>query len=201
VDRLLGECGIPKDSEAGRKEFESRLERRRKMDQGKDFDEVRAGWCFGDEEFRRELLAQVKDSAHVCHYGRELREAAEDKALCIVAEELSRIGWTDADLRTRRKGVPQKLAMARRLRNETTMTLAWIADRLDMGVKGHLSHLLYWENRPRPDSAIRGKKKAQSSQSPARFAATDDSPATASNTSLPMTDPISLSAQFDTSFD
>ena len=27
------------------------------------------------------------------------------------------------------------------------MSLAWIAQRLHMGTKTHLSHLLYWQNR------------------------------------------------------
>jgi hypothetical protein len=30
------------------------------------------------------------------------------------------------------------------LRQETTMMLSWIADRLQMGTRTHLAHLLYW---------------------------------------------------------
>jgi len=37
VDRLLGEHGIPRDSEAGRDEFEKRMELRRRSDDGIDF--------------------------------------------------------------------------------------------------------------------------------------------------------------------
>ena len=33
------------------------------------------------------------------------------------------------------------------VRRETTMTLAWIADRLRMGAPGHVAHLLYWQGR------------------------------------------------------
>jgi hypothetical protein len=39
--------------------------------------------------------------------------------------------------------------MVERLLRETTMTLAWIAERLRMGTKAHLSHLLYWQKRGR----------------------------------------------------
>ena len=39
--------------------------------------------------------------------------------------------------------------IALRLRHETTMTLAWIAQRLQMGTKTHLAHLLYWYQRPK----------------------------------------------------
>jgi len=33
------------------------------------------------------------------------------------------------------------------LRGESTMTLAWIAERLRMGTKTYLAHLLYWNKR------------------------------------------------------
>ena len=36
------------------------------------------------------------------------------------------------------------------LRQNTTMTIGWIADRLQMGTPGHLSHLLYWEGKTKP---------------------------------------------------
>jgi hypothetical protein len=49
-----------------------------------------------------------------------------------------------AGLKQRRKGDAAKVKIARRLRRETTMTLAWIAQRLHMGTKTHLAHLLYW---------------------------------------------------------
>ena len=51
---------------------------------------------------------------------------------------------------SRRKGDVEKVALAQRLREETTMTLAWIAERLQMGSKTHLAHLLYWQRRNRP---------------------------------------------------
>ena len=51
----------------------------------------------------------------------------------LVAEELNKCLWTDAELAQRRKGEPQKVKIARRLRQETTMTLKWFAKRLNMG--------------------------------------------------------------------
>ena len=65
----------------------------------------------------------------------------------IVAEELKRRKWDAGTLAERRKGDPGKIAIARRLREETTMTLAWIAERLKVGTKTHLAHLLYWQHR------------------------------------------------------
>jgi hypothetical protein len=47
----------------------------------------------------------------------------------------------------RPKGDPEKVRIAVRLRQETTMTLGWIAQALHMGTKTHLSHLLYWRGK------------------------------------------------------
>jgi len=147
VDRLLGEHGIPKDTAAGREQFEARMEWRRASEDCEDFKEVERGWCLGSEAFRKELLAQMSEQAGAEHYGREIRESAQGKAERIVAEELKRMGWEESDLERHRKGAPQKLKIALRLRQQTTMTLAWIAQRLQMGTKTHLSHLLYWNER------------------------------------------------------
>jgi REP element-mobilizing transposase RayT len=42
-----------------------------------------------------------------------------------------------------RKGDQRKVRIARRLRQETTMTLKWIADRLKMGTGTHVTNRLY----------------------------------------------------------
>jgi hypothetical protein len=60
----------------------------------------------------------------------------------LVREELARLGWQETDLAVRRKGDPGKVRIARRLRRETTMTLGWIAGRLQMGVWTKVSNLL-----------------------------------------------------------
>jgi hypothetical protein len=52
-----------------------------------------------------------------------------------IAEELRRRGWTEADLGRRRKSDPVKLAVAARLRRETTLTVGWIARRLELGTR------------------------------------------------------------------
>ena len=50
--------------------------------------------------------------------------------------------WKDGELSRRRKGDPAKLTIAWRLRQETTMTLKWIAERLHMGRWTYLSNCL-----------------------------------------------------------
>ena len=61
----------------------------------------------------------------------------------VIADELRRRRWQEADLKTRPTGDAGKVALAARLRAETTMTVGWIAERLSMGTRGHLNHLLY----------------------------------------------------------
>ena len=150
TDRLLGEQGIEKDSPAGRAEFEKRLELRRASEELEELEEAVGGWCVGSEEFRDELLAQMHERKGAEHFGPEIRESAVQKAQRLVKEELARLGWGERELKRRRKGDPEKVRIASRLRRETTMTQAWIAERLHMGTKTHLAHLLYWHNRTRP---------------------------------------------------
>ena len=48
-------------------------------------------------------------------------------------EILREAGWAEAELRKHRKGDKQKARMAVGLREETTMSWSWIAQRLAMG--------------------------------------------------------------------
>jgi len=66
------------------------------------------------------------------HYGEERAETAEGLAELIIAEELKLGRWQEADLKTRPKGDSVKVALATRLRSETTMTVGWVAERLAM---------------------------------------------------------------------
>ena len=81
------------------------------------------------------------------HYGSERAESTEVKAARIVVEELKRAGWTEAELPRKPTGDPVKLAIATRLRQETTMTLKWISQRLAMGAWTHLNRRLYEQRR------------------------------------------------------
>ncbi len=143
VDRLLGAWGIPEDSPAGRQQLEQALEERRGAEEGEEFKPIRRGWCLGEETFREELLAKMSERIGAEHYGEERAETAEAQAELIIAEELKLGRWQEADLKTRPKGDSVKVALAARLRAETTMTVGWIAERLAMGTRGYLNHLLY----------------------------------------------------------
>jgi REP element-mobilizing transposase RayT len=146
VDRLLGEHGIGRDTPAGRREFERRMERRRReaTDEAA-LKELRRGWCLGSEVFRREMLGQMEGKLGDNHPGELRRESGQAKAQRIIAEELAKLGWSPADLARRRKSDPAKLALAARLRNETTLSIREIAARLVLGKpKGAKSNLHKW---------------------------------------------------------
>jgi putative transposase len=142
VDRLLGEVGIPRDSATGRREFEKRMQERASQESPDDYKPLRRGWCLGDESFRKELLGQMAERVGANHYGAERQESGEEKAERMVAEELRKRGWTEANLKSRRKGDSEKVKIAARLRRETIMTLKWIAQRLQMGSWTHVSNCL-----------------------------------------------------------
>ena len=113
------------------------MERRRAEKPGKEFKPVERGWCLGSEEFRQELLEQVSARPGSSHYGEVVQEAIEAKAERLVVAGLKALGWSQDDLRVRQKGDPGKVRLARELRLQTTMPLAWIAKRLCMGSRGY----------------------------------------------------------------
>ena len=108
-----------------------------------EFKAVRRGWYLGEAAFRMELPAQMGERLGAEHYGEERAETESAKAKRIIAQEWRRRKWTAPKLRSRPKGAAEKVALAARLRAETTMTTEWIAKRLDMGSRGYLNHLLY----------------------------------------------------------
>src|SRR5260370_35926600 len=74
--------------------------------------------------------------------GAAVQEAVEVQAERLVAAGLKRRGWTEEDVRSRRKGEATKVKLAEELRAKTTMPLAWIAQRLCIGSRGYLTWLL-----------------------------------------------------------
>ncbi len=138
-----GNTALPRDTKAMRREFVLRMEARRASERGTFRNgNLWRGWCWGGKDFRRELLEQMREQTGPNHGGEERRESEEAWAQQMIRGELKRRRWTAAELAQRRKGDLQKLAIARRLRRETTMTLNWIAERLNMGAAGSLANLL-----------------------------------------------------------
>src|SRR6266699_222839 len=69
----------------------------------------------GDEEFRQELLAQMKAKRGPEHFGAAVRESEMAKAERVVQKEFKRLGWGEKELSAQRKGNPEKVRLARLL--------------------------------------------------------------------------------------
>jgi len=143
VDRVLGELGIQRDDTAGRKLFaQQAMEERRGKDKPGEWKLVRRGWFLGGAQLREQVLEMMGCGMGAHHGGEEKQEADEQKAQRLVLEELEKRGWTEQDLKQRRKTDALKVKMAARLRSETVMTLDWIARRLQMGCRHTVANCL-----------------------------------------------------------
>jgi hypothetical protein len=91
---------------------------------------------------KHELLTHVSGRVGAQHYRAQRQDSGEAKAEQLVRDELKRLRWKEADLAERRKGDRGEMRMAWRLRRETTISLQWIANRLQMGVWTHVPNLL-----------------------------------------------------------
>ena len=136
--------GILQDSAAGRQQFERQMEARRLAEtHEEEFKRLRRGWCLGGEEFRQAMLELMDGKLGENHSGQLQRETAEQRASRIIAEELAGRDWTEADLARRRRSDPGKLAIAARLRSETTLPVKWIAARVQIGTTQGAKSLLH----------------------------------------------------------
>jgi hypothetical protein len=134
VDRLLGEHGIQEERPEGRARFEQGMERRRLEELDPEaLKGMRRGWCLGGEGFRPQMLRRMAGRLGEHHAGELHRASAGAKAEQIIAEELGRQGWQEADLLSRRKQDPVKLELAARLRRETTLSIRAMAARVQLG--------------------------------------------------------------------
>jgi hypothetical protein len=94
-------------------------------------------------DFKQKMLELMEGKLGESHAGELHRESAEQKAERIIAEEILRLGWKEADLSARLKNDPAKLRMAARVRKETTLPIKWIATRLQMGTSKSAKPMLY----------------------------------------------------------
>jgi putative transposase len=145
TDRLLGEHGVAEETRAARLEFRQRMESQRRAvaDGEMAASLIRRGWRLGGEAFLRRLLDKLEGRLNENHRALERTEALEEKVERIVEAGLREIGWSEKNLEATRKCAPEKVRIARRLRDETTVSLKQVAERLRMGKWTNVSKLLY----------------------------------------------------------
>jgi len=104
-------------------------------------------WLTGGTATARHTALGLEGKLGENHSGKQRRETAQAKAERIIGEELKQLGCSDSVLRARPKCDPQKLALAARLRKETTLTIKSIAARLNMGTPRNATVRLQERNR------------------------------------------------------
>ena len=110
-----------------------------------DWKAIRRGWCLGTPEFKAELMERIAGKLREHPSGAMQAESAAARAEKIIFAELKRQQWTERDLREQPKSTSGKLAIAARLKRETTLTLPAIAKRLDLGSwKSASSKIHHW---------------------------------------------------------
>ncbi len=111
---------------------------------------VRRGWKLGADDFLERLEARIRSvgrkAKRGAHLAEEVKETMAAKAERIIAEELKRKKMDEVTLGKMRKMDPFKVKIARRLRGETTMTMAWIAERVHAGTAETLAVALHQKN-------------------------------------------------------
>ncbi len=132
--RLLVEPGLQEDSACSQEAFLARMEARRWEEEDEEsLAPIRRGWCLGSAAFRQELLAKLDGQTGEWASGKLRQEPGENRAVRVIAEELSRLGWTEEELGRARQNTPGKMAIAAQLRRATTLILKWIAVRSGLG--------------------------------------------------------------------
>ena len=113
---------------------------------------LRRGWYFGREAFREWLLekadgilAQHRQSKQNYH-GPEIADHGLEQARRVLTAGLAQLGWETSLLQQLPKSDPRKVALARRVRQTTTVPLAWLAEQLAMGSAMNVSRLTRLSN-------------------------------------------------------
>ncbi len=149
AEDALRAFGCP-DTAQGRRKWVGRLDRRAvegatehcgvpAPEPGADgrLSQLRRGWYWGSQEFAERMLAAgraaIKKSRSRGYRGsRESRAHGEQEALRLLAEGMKAAGLDAGDLRRLKGSDPRKVAIARVIRQRTTVSLGWMAQHLSM---------------------------------------------------------------------
>lgn len=107
---------------------------------------VQRGWCYGSKTFRLYILSRIQEftrSSQTTGSAAPLQETAEQLAENIVKKGGTVLGLTEHDLLHTPFSYPKKLALALAIRRRTSVSYAWIVQRLNMGKPRSLGTLLH----------------------------------------------------------
>jgi putative transposase len=145
VSMVLGELGL-EDRPGDRRIYGRRLEDRAKEGMSEpQLQQMRRGWLLGGEAFRDRVLdwMEKKQSGKRAKVRREESDAdhGQRQAERIIKEMVAVLGSDEAELLSKRKSDWRKRLIAHRVRQETSVSLGWLARRLGMGSEGHVSRI------------------------------------------------------------
>jgi len=144
-EATLSYFGLPK-SKLGLRKYRERLKLTEEADPKKQAQLLKRycrGWFLGSASAKRELAKRVAEvNPLVGSEGANQQSLNEERWEQIVQAGMSRSGKVDSDLADEHKGAAWKVEIAKRLRRETTAGNGWIAERLAMGHRNHVSLLV-----------------------------------------------------------
>lgn len=102
--------------------------------------QIKRGWYLGGESFADGLMAQITKSKKAPHMeGEQKRFHDEREAKQLLASALDRLELSEDELRAMPSVRIEKQAIAWLLKSQTTVTVQWIADCLNMGHRTNAS--------------------------------------------------------------
>jgi putative transposase len=147
AERVLGALDL-EDTVEGRREYAKRMRIRAEEEltgeETQPMAELRRGWCLGSESFREKmlrLLDQLNEKRPRRKSSRDAkvrREHGEEEAGRLIEAALNYLELRPDDLPGMKKGDRRKLAMTALVRQRTTVSNVWLADKLHLG---HMSRV------------------------------------------------------------
>jgi putative transposase len=141
--RVLHRVGIVRDNASGRRRYAAWMDlavvecgERTVQELEERWRNIHTGWYLGGETFKERLLDWIEErvTAPMEASDRGKRQSHDERAAeRIVKECMKKLELGNTEMRKLAKGAPEKLVMAWRLRQVTTVSRQWVADRLYMG--------------------------------------------------------------------
>jgi len=164
-----------RDETAGRRRFVERLDRRAREEAAERcgvpeepadlrLSHLRRGWYWGTQAFAEKLL-KMAEGAIAGRKNRTYRSGAirkahgERRAEEIVREGLAAARLAPAELAGLRGNDERKVAVARAVWEETTVSMGWIAERLEMRSAANVSQILKRAKSRGPGERKRGRPR------------------------------------------
>jgi hypothetical protein len=148
--KVLKTWGLPDVSPSTLKTYEQKLHRLMKFkndpDAGRrgEFEtQMKRGWYLGGEAFCAKLLDRLSHQEGVLDSeGPQRRDSGTIQAVRLLQKALTTLNLSEAELKTRKAVDIEKQAVVWLIKMNSTVTLQWIADRLDMGNRVNASRAI-----------------------------------------------------------